>query len=306
MAAPVFMSYSSHDQDKVLALVAALEQRQTACWISCRDVLPGRNYADEIAVAIQNAPALVLAFSRNANASDDVKREVQLASGYKTLVVPFLLEPVQPSGGFAYELKTRQWIDGYTNRDAGIERLANALRGGTAPVVATHQEPTSSAAGDSATQVAQSRRARSPVLLTVAALAIAAAIAGFWLSTRQSPVPGPSPPVVAPPSPSEPAAPVEPKWADLPPGADFINLTRANVDVFRQPDVNSEVLYPIKPGTRLFLGGDPAPVQIATIGGEIWLRTRTNAGDAYVMRKSLCPTAEREQCAPGALSTSVK
>jgi TIR domain len=99
------------------------------CWISCRDIQGGANYADAIAEVIPSALGLVLVFSRNADRSDEIKKEVQLAGECKVLVVPFLIEKVQPSRAFAYELKTRQQIDAYTDWNAGIERLLKRLAG---------------------------------------------------------------------------------------------------------------------------------------------------------------------------------
>ena len=126
MTAPVFVSHSSRDLKPVRALVDALEAHGIACWISERDIAAGDNYGDSIVDAIEKASAMVLVFSGAANDSDEIKKEVALASQRRITLVPVRIEDATPSKAFRYELATRNWIDVFPDWDAGVAKSANA------------------------------------------------------------------------------------------------------------------------------------------------------------------------------------
>ena len=109
----VFISYATADRKQALSVCKAIERRGTACWISMRDVEPGENYQEAIVHSIRNARAVVLVFSQAANSSDEIKKELSLASRYHVPVMALRIEDVEPSDAFAYELSTRQWIDAF-------------------------------------------------------------------------------------------------------------------------------------------------------------------------------------------------
>jgi len=123
----VFISYATKDRKRALAVCQEIEKRGIACWISCRDVRPGQNYQEEIAKAVRNARALVLVFSEAANSSDEIKKELSLASRYHAPVIALRIQDVEPTDAFAYELSTRQWIDGFEGGDKAIDLLASSI-----------------------------------------------------------------------------------------------------------------------------------------------------------------------------------
>jgi tetratricopeptide (TPR) repeat protein len=123
----VFISYATADRKQALALCKALESRGTACWIATRDVAPGENYQEAIVRSIRNAPAIVLVFSKAANNSDEIKKELSLASRYGVPVIALRIEDVEPSDAFAYELSTRQWIDAFKSWDRSIDSVVSRL-----------------------------------------------------------------------------------------------------------------------------------------------------------------------------------
>jgi len=125
----VFISYSSKDSKSARAICSALESRGLSCWISSRDVGLGENFMDAIVRAISAAKVMVLVFSENANNSDDMKREIVLASSAMVTVIPVRVEDVVPKGAFAYQLATRQWIDLFEDWEAQIERLVTWIAG---------------------------------------------------------------------------------------------------------------------------------------------------------------------------------
>lgn len=129
----VFVSFSSHDRDKATRIYEGLERAGLRCWISLRDVGPGQNFQSAIVQAIQSAKVLVLVFSSHTNNSDEINKELALASAFKVNVIPFRIEDVQPGGALLYELATRQWINAFDSWDAALAELAAAARRAIAP-----------------------------------------------------------------------------------------------------------------------------------------------------------------------------
>ena len=111
MNAPVFISYSSKDQEAAETICSELESRQLKCWIAARDVEPGDNYQAAIVKAIRFAKVMVLIFTKNADDSDEIKNELALASQHQLVVIPVRVDDVAPNDALAYALATRQWID---------------------------------------------------------------------------------------------------------------------------------------------------------------------------------------------------
>ena len=139
----VFISYATADRKQALSVCKAIERRGTICWISTRDVEPGENYQEAIVHAIRNARALVLVFSQAANNSDEIKKELSLASRYHVPVLALRIEDVEPSDAFAYELSTRQWIDAFDGWDRSIDSLVGRIDrlSGAEPVAVTAAKP---------------------------------------------------------------------------------------------------------------------------------------------------------------------
>jgi hypothetical protein len=127
MSPPIFISHSSKDRKTAFRICGALERRGLACWISSRDIRAGENYQEAIFAAIESASVMILVFTEKANNSDDVKREIALASQKHILVVPARVEDVTPNPAFRYEFATRQWIDLFADWETGIERLVSQI-----------------------------------------------------------------------------------------------------------------------------------------------------------------------------------
>ena len=76
----VFISHSSQDRRIAARVCEALERCGLACWHASRDIGPGENFQEEIVKAIRSARAMVLVFTGSANNSDEIKKEIALAS----------------------------------------------------------------------------------------------------------------------------------------------------------------------------------------------------------------------------------
>jgi hypothetical protein len=129
VSADIFISHSSRDRDMAQTLCDALEARGFGCWMAERDVGPGENFQVAIYRAIRTAKAMVLVFSGHANNSDEIKKELVLASQSRLVVIPVRIEDVVPDEGFAYELAIRQWIDLFADWEGALQRLARQLEG---------------------------------------------------------------------------------------------------------------------------------------------------------------------------------
>jgi hypothetical protein len=112
-ARPVFVSYSQPERDVALAIVSQLEGHEVQCWVAPRDVRPGSEWAEQIVEAIARAAVMVLVFSASANASPQVRREVERAVHRRVPVLPFRVEDVMPSRSLEYFLSSQHWLDAF-------------------------------------------------------------------------------------------------------------------------------------------------------------------------------------------------
>src|SRR5271170_3540517 len=127
MSASIFISYASQDQKVATTLCKALEGRNFKCWIAARDIAPGENFQIAIVRAIRAAKIMLLVFTSNSNNSDEMAKELALASQSKLIVVPLRIDDVRPNDAFAYEFATRQWIDFFSDWEIAIEQLAHRI-----------------------------------------------------------------------------------------------------------------------------------------------------------------------------------
>jgi len=141
MSAEVFISFASQDRRVALTLCQALEARGFPCWISSRDILPGENFQSAIVKAIRGARIMLLVFTANSNNSDEMNKELALASQSKLVVVPLRIEDVTPNDAFAYEFATRQWIDFFADWELAIQQLAGRIEAATQAVTAAPNGP---------------------------------------------------------------------------------------------------------------------------------------------------------------------
>ena len=147
MSASIFISYASQDQKVATTLCKALEGRNFKCWIAARDIAPGENFQIAIVRAIRAAKIMLLVFTGNSNNSDEMAKELALASQSKLIVVPLLIDDVRPNDAFSYEFATRQWIDFFSDWETAIEQLAQRIavalgtEAAAAPIPAAAPEP---------------------------------------------------------------------------------------------------------------------------------------------------------------------
>lgn len=212
MGKKVFISHSSKDSKTATAICTALEARGHECWMSSRDIKPGENFQGTIVRAIREAGVMVLVFSANANNSDEIKKEMALASQSKKMVIPVRAEDVLPSEDFTYELATRQWIDMFVDWEKAIEALSSQV-GAASPKTDTGVRPEVVIASPVA------RKNHVPVVAIVVALLLAGAAAAYFSSRPSTTAPAaqsaPSAAPVASTAPAAQPAPAHPMDAQL-------------------------------------------------------------------------------------------
>jgi tetratricopeptide (TPR) repeat protein len=176
---PVFISYATADRTEALKVCKAIELRGTKCWISMRDVPPGANYQEAIVQSLRTARAVALVFTDAANTSDEIKKELSLASRYQVPVIALRLKDVEPSDAFAYELSTRQWINAFEGWDKSIDTLVGRIA----------QISSSGAVAPAPNKPASRRTAfssRRGMAIAAAGLLSLVAAAGAWWALRPS------------------------------------------------------------------------------------------------------------------------
>ncbi len=97
-SADVFISYSSHDRDKVAVLADAMTKSGLNVWWD-RSLLPGDSYEATIERALKEAKAVIVCWTPTAAASDWVRSEADDARVNGKLV-PVMIEACQPPKPF--------------------------------------------------------------------------------------------------------------------------------------------------------------------------------------------------------------
>ena len=106
----IFISHSSADISIAMELCTFIEKNHSTCFIAPRDIRSGKEYAEEIINGINNADAMILLMSKNANTSPHVLREVERAVSRSIPILVYKLEDVELSKSLEYFLMTHQWI----------------------------------------------------------------------------------------------------------------------------------------------------------------------------------------------------
>jgi hypothetical protein len=110
-AAEVFISYSSRDHDRVVALADVLRRAGVSCWLDRNKIAGAVNYGPEIVRGIRECKVLLLMCSNASLHSRNVKQEIQLAWKYQRPYLPLLLEPVSYPEQVSYWLEGWQWVE---------------------------------------------------------------------------------------------------------------------------------------------------------------------------------------------------
>jgi len=104
-----FISYSSYDEYFATSIVNVLEKFGATCWIASRDLADACAYNRGITKAIESSEAIVLILSQKSDESEEVERELSLASQVKKKIIVINIDACKPKN-LKYWTSTSQWI----------------------------------------------------------------------------------------------------------------------------------------------------------------------------------------------------
>ena len=126
MAAEVFISYSSQDQERVVKIADKLRSAGVSIWVDESGIGAATLWSKEIATAIKSCRVLVLMVTPNSVKSKNVVKEVSLAAEQNKQILPVILEPTQIPEALEYHLAGIQHLDiaGMSDSESAEEILA--------------------------------------------------------------------------------------------------------------------------------------------------------------------------------------
>ena len=129
MAHDVFVSHSEKDRAIADAVVARLEAESVTCWTAPRDVVPGADWGESIINAIESSHIMILIFSKSANASPQVRREVERAVNKGVYIIPFRVHDIPPARSLEYFISSSQWMDAFSPPlERHLDNLAKTVK----------------------------------------------------------------------------------------------------------------------------------------------------------------------------------
>jgi hypothetical protein len=125
----VFTSYSRRDTETVDTIAGKLSQAGMNIWIDREAIKAGNSWRVQIVRAIDTCDAFVLMLSNNSAASDNVRKEIDLAQDSGRVIFAMLLEPVKLPAEIRYQLAGLQFIDiQMLGFDKGVNELIEVLK----------------------------------------------------------------------------------------------------------------------------------------------------------------------------------
>lgn len=123
MSYDVFISYNVADRFIAEAVCHYIEERRLRCFIAPRDI-SDPDWAGCITQAIENSKAFVVVVSENSIMSNEVAKEIALATRVSNFIFPFRIDDSELDGRMTYHLSAFHWIDAVT---PPIEKRLNEL-----------------------------------------------------------------------------------------------------------------------------------------------------------------------------------
>ena len=133
----VFISHAYTDDPFVRKVAAGLEKVGFEVWDATREILPGDNWADKVARALEESEAMVVLLTPDALRSNWVSWEIQYALGeqrYRNRLISVIVgDPEElPEEDIPWILRRLQMIDisEYDEEEEGINQIAQTLHRG--------------------------------------------------------------------------------------------------------------------------------------------------------------------------------
>ncbi len=130
----VFLSHAHTDAPLAARVCKALTESGLEVWDSDRDLLPGDNWAGEVARALEESEAMVVLLTPAAASSPYVKREIEYALGgknYSNRLIPVVVGDLKgfPASEVPWIVRRMPWFELDDTQTDGpkVERIAEAI-----------------------------------------------------------------------------------------------------------------------------------------------------------------------------------
>src|SRR3974390_3523063 len=123
----IFLSYSSKDAETATRLVKKLAEAGHEIWID-KEIRGGELWKRRVVEAIDEADIFIVLLSSNSVASNEVRRELDIAESRRKLILPAVISPVKMPPEGEYSLAGVQKVDLSGDLEAGAKDLLNAIR----------------------------------------------------------------------------------------------------------------------------------------------------------------------------------
>ena len=128
MSAEVFISYASEDRERILDLVERLRGAGVSVWIDQMGIEGATMWSQEIVEAIDGCKVLILAISQRSTESENVVKELALASERRKKILPVCLDSSGIPKSMEYQLAGIQRVEYVKGKeDQGILAMIRSL-----------------------------------------------------------------------------------------------------------------------------------------------------------------------------------
>ncbi len=110
MAYDVFISYARKDRQTANFAAASFADQGLSVWHDTQ-IEGGADWRDTIVKNLEQSRCLVILFSKAANASRQVRKEIAVAKRLDIPIIPVKIDSSQPRGPLLLALTDRDWID---------------------------------------------------------------------------------------------------------------------------------------------------------------------------------------------------
>ena len=128
MSAEVFISYAAKDRERVLGLVKQLRDAGVTVWIDQAGIDVATMWSQEIVSAIRSCKVMLISISPRSTESENVVKELALASERKKPIIPVYLEQAEIPETMEYQLAGIQRVEYFVeNEDAAFRAMIRSL-----------------------------------------------------------------------------------------------------------------------------------------------------------------------------------
>ena len=199
MSAEVFISYASQNRDRILDLVERLNGAGVSVWIDQMGIEGAAMWSQQIVAAIRDCKVLILAISKHSASSENVVKELALASEGRKRILPVFVEEADIPETMAYQLAGIQRVEFFEgDEEAGLKAVIRALAALDVDVCKDATDAAGSEAGQAVRTHFRKRtdkKSEASVWLKVSAAVIGVAVlslaGNFFMDSRPAPAPGP-------------------------------------------------------------------------------------------------------------------